>query len=520
MLFLLPLALTAQTDLFDWKTVHEIRIQFKEPNWDKILDSLKQQRGDGRLVAEVTIDGVSFSQVGVRYKGNSSYFNVRNSNSTKLPFNLKSDYVVKKQFFQGKIETLKLSNAFRDPTFIREALSYEVARKYMPAPRSSFARVFVNDTFLGLYNITESVDEQFLDQHFGNKKGHFIKCDPEWEETGAFENCPEGEKSSLYYLGDDMSCYAGSYEMKSDSSWPAFLHLIRVVNQAPDSLETVLDMDRVLWMHAFNMVLVNLDSYTGRLSHNYYLYQLPGGQFTPILWDMNLSFGGFRYTGIGKALTDLEMMELSPFIHYKEQNPKRPLITHAFQNTLYRKVYIGHMRTILEENFSNGWYLERAREIMAVLEKDVQADSNKLYTYEAFQQNISQAALAGKTSVVGIEQLMTGRVKYLQSHPLFNGKWPVFDKSEHIQFDNTLAFQATVKDAEQVYLVYRLTDKDPFTTVKMRDDGGHNDQMDADGVWGTTLPFQQGIQYYFIAEGDRAAVTLPRRASYELFNVR
>ena len=40
----------------------------------------------------------------------------------------------------------------------------------------------------------------------------------------------------------------------------------------PPVAEKVLDVDRALWMLAFNNVLVNLDSYSGAFRQNYYLY--------------------------------------------------------------------------------------------------------------------------------------------------------------------------------------------------------------------------------------------------------
>ncbi|MDO7203576.1 CotH kinase family protein [Paraclostridium bifermentans] len=41
-----------------------------------------------------------------------------------------------------------------------------------------------------------------------------------------------------------------------------------------------------------NTFLVNLDSYSGGMYHNYYLYEKDGvSEILP--WDLNMSFGGF-----------------------------------------------------------------------------------------------------------------------------------------------------------------------------------------------------------------------------------
>ena len=179
---LLPLLLLSCTlftqDLYDINHIPEIRIEFQESDWATKLDELKRAGNKERLAATVTIDGRRFEKVGVRYKGNSSYFNVHKSGSSKLPFNMKANYMIDEQTFTGGYKTIKLSNIFRDPSFVREALTYEIARKYMPAPKCNFAKVYVNDEYLGLYNNTESIDERFLKEHFAGKgKDVFIKCD-------------------------------------------------------------------------------------------------------------------------------------------------------------------------------------------------------------------------------------------------------------------------------------------------------------------------------------------------------
>lgn len=510
----------SQQSFYDWDYVPEIRITFKEQNWDQVLDSLKQLNTGERLLALVEIDGKKYPDVGVRYKGNSSYFNVRKYGDSKLPFNIKSNHVNPKQFFPDETETIKLSNVFRDPSFLREILSYEIARKYMPAPRANFAKVFVNGVYMGLYNSTESVEDDLLEKYFGEKDGVLVKCDPEEWGKETKPDCPEGDKASLMYLGDDPACYKGYYEMKSDSGWNELIQLTRILHSEPERIEEILDVDMALWMLAYNMVLLNFDSYTGRLSHNYYLFQRGNGQFVPLLWDLNLSLGGFRFVDSGKALSQEEMQQVSPFIYYKDKDPKRPLISQLLSNNLYRKVYIGHIRTIVEENFANGSYLKRAKEIQARIEQEVKNDPNKLYSYEAFQANLDSAAYAGKTEIYGIAELMTGRSAYLLNHPVIKFSPPDVSEVEHFQFGPTMAVNARIINAQKAWLAYRYNPKDAFTLLEMFDDSSHNDQMAGDQIWGATIEWKVGTQYYIIGEGERSARLSPERASFEFYEVK
>ena len=509
------LPLNAQ-DLYDISKVTEIKLELDIERWDECLDSLKELGHDGRVPGTVTVDDILYDNVGVRYKGNSSYFNVRNSGSSKLPFNIKADYENKQQLFFNKYKSLKLSNVFRDPSFIREVLSYEIVGKYMPSPRANFAQLYVNDEYLGIYNNTESVDKDFLKEHFGYFNGTLIKCDPTWHATEV-EGCPKGDKASLMYLGEDSLCYYNLYEMKSDYGWEALIKLTKVLNKNIENIESILNVDQVLWMLAYNNVLVNLDSYTGRLCHNYYLYRDSFGIFHPIPWDMNLSFGGFRYDGLGSPLSNEKMQKLSPFVHYKTSNEKRPLITNLLRNNYYRKIYIAHLKTILEENFSNEEYLKRAGLIQDNIETFVEKDENKLYSLDGFRENIDSSSSIGKSKIIGIAQLMKARTEYLSNHVLVKKPAPLISDVKHVCDKEMSVIKAKVENGKTVYLAYRLEKYAPFKRIEMNDDGLEGDDYIEDGIYTVSLKKQAGTEYYIIAESEKTVSLSPARASFEFY---
>lgn len=515
--FFCATSLSAQK-IYDVNNVLEVKLYFEENNWDNILDSLKQMGRDGRLVGKAVINGKNYEKVGVRYKGNSSYFNVRKSGSQKLPFNIKVDFVEKKQKLPGGFSTLKLSNVFRDPSFLREVLAYDIAGQYMPAPRANYAKLFVNDIYLGLYNNTESIDGKFLKEFYGNKKGALIKCDPNWHGKEQ-QSCPKGDKASLQYLGKDSVCYFSLYELKDNSSWKDVIFLADVLNNKFEDIETVLNVDQTLWMHAFNNITVNLDSYLGRLCHNYYLYKDTFGVYHPMIWDLNLGFGGFRYTGIGGPLSDEKMARMSPFVHYKEKNKKRPLITQLLSNNLYRKIYAAHLNTILEEQFSNGAYIERAKEIQDLIRPHVEADDQKLYAQEGFENNLTVSAKADKSKIIGLAELMEPRIKYLEQHSFLSQPKPVIEEVSAVDYGEIVGISAQIQGNEKAWLFYRYGDFTNFKRIEMFDDGGHNDEVENDGIWGATVKSGKQLQYYVVAESANAAALSPERASFEFYEV-
>ena len=128
----------AQNNFYNVDSIREIRISFYDTNWDYILDSLYVLGDNGRILADLQIDGENYDSVGVRYKGFSSV----SVNRIKNPFNIKLDYVIDSQDHEG-IDKLKLSNVIQDPSFIREVLTYEIASDYMPVPKANYANIYI-----------------------------------------------------------------------------------------------------------------------------------------------------------------------------------------------------------------------------------------------------------------------------------------------------------------------------------------------------------------------------------------
>ena len=506
--FSFSLSIFAQ-DIYDVRSVKDVKIQFEFDDWKNQLNDFKEAGKDERLIGTVTVNGTRYDSVGVRYKGNSSYFNVRNTGSSKLPFNIKVNHIKKKQKLPNGYTSLKLSNVFRDPSFLREVLAYEIAGKYMPSPRANYVRVYVNDQLLGLYNNTESVDEKFLKENFGNDDGTLVKCDPNWHGE-VKRGCKKGNNGSLNYLGDNPNCYFDYYEKKSDKGWKDLVNLTKVLETNTKDIEKVLNVDRALWMLAYNNVLVNLDSYSGRLCHNYYVYKDENGIFNTIPWDMNLNFGGFRFVDEKTLLDVKKMQELSPLSSFKD--PKRPLISKLLANSMYRKIYIAHMRTILKENFSSGEYAKRATEIQRIIDFFVKSDENKLYPYEEFKNNLTKTSPAGKSKIVGITELMNARTKYLEAHPLINKTPPKISQVKHTKGTDGTTVTAKVEGVRKAFVFYREKGFGTFKRVALEDDGNN--------AFSVKIPKDKPMEYYIMALNADAAMFSPERAAFEVYEVK
>ncbi|MCB9354415.1 MAG: CotH kinase family protein [Lewinellaceae bacterium] len=510
---------SARAQSFYGSGVQEVRVEIPFKDWDYKLDSMKKANGEARILGTAWVNGLRFDSAGIRYKGNSSYFRTRNETYKKLPFNIKLDYKIKSQKMPEGQKTVKLSNAFLDPSFVRDPLAYEIIRQYMPAPLCNFTRYYVNNKYYGLYINTESIDENFLEKHFGTSEGYVIKCDPDnWKRVRSQTGCPKGENASLAYLNDNFGCYDAFYEVDDPGAWKYLLQLIKVLNKNTDKIETVLDVDQTLWMLALNNVLVNLDSYNGSLSHNYYLWVDTTGVCHPLIWDLNMAFGGWRRNFSFEEMKDDEIIQYQPLAEI--DNNKRPLIAKLLRNSYYRKIYLAHFKTIVNDYLKSGKYLSRAQDMMREIDPWVKLDSLKLYGYDDFQNSLEKTMHTGPDHVIGIRQLMDKRTQWLLKHPLLNKVQPEISDVKHAPDASDIKITAKIVNATNGWLMYRSDRMFAFTRTRMYDDGTHGDATADDGLYTAKVAAEMAKHYYIAAEGSEGAATLPERASFEYFETK
>lgn len=192
-------------------------------------------------------------------------------------------------------------------------------------------------------------------------------------------------------------------------------------------------------------------------------------------------------------------------------------------------MYLAHMKTILEENFTNnGNYYTMGQSLQNTADASVQADLNKFFTYTQFTTNLTSDVTSGggpgSTTVPGITNLMNSRYNYLMSQSDFTATQPSISNisvsNSTIDIGNTVTITATVNDEQNVYLNYRSQDYAPFTKVEMFDDGNHNDGASNDNVFGADITINAITTHYYIyAENSNIGKFSPARAQHEFYTL-
>ena len=480
-------------DFYKTDQVQDIKITFKQENWKYTLDSLRFN-GDEFMEGVVEINGQKFEGAGIQYKDLKSFQTGSNRNA----FNIQLDYKKEGQNIDG-YSSIKLSNALRDPSMVREVLGYEIARNYMAAPFANYARLTVNgDYYALLVNIESVEDAAFRKRFFGNANNAFFKPLHTLKNEGN-----EGCKKKIYgSLEQDRKevCFLNNFELLSNSGTKELMQLTNTLNQAADGIESILDVDATLWMHAFNNVLVNLNSYAGNHSVNYYLYANEKGQFTSILGDLNLALGSYKNVGGGSDLKTRQLFSLEPMLH--ADNDLKPLISKLLANPYYKKLYTSHVRSINTDYFVNGQYKKRTAELQRLIHVDFINDPGRTYKLEDF--NNSTNKIVGKNSKIpGIEWLMEKRADYLKSHPQISvspskikdidlvGRQPLSNK----RVSNFTITANVGQFPKKVTLMYRLAGQNGFKTMSMESKGDGEFQAIV-----TPTNGEKSMDYYIMAE--------------------
>jgi hypothetical protein len=395
--------------VYDMSTLRTFCFDFENADWEAELAAFYNT--DVEVPAALTVDGRVFRDVGVRFRGNSSYFIVPPGRKRSL--NVSLDFVHDNQQLGG-YRTFNLLNANQDPSFLRSVLYNHIAREYLPAPKANFVRVVINGESWGVYPSVQQFNKDFARDFYGTPDG------------ARWKSPPQG-RGGLQYLGDDPAPYKRAYEIKSKddpAAWDALVNLARVLNRTPPeqleaALAPILDVDETLRFLAVDVALVNGDGYWTRGS-DFSLYRDPKGRFHITTHDANETFsggGGFALApGPGgvpppppppgfvvappPAGVDPQRggrggpggpggpggADLDPLVGLND--PTKPLRSKLLAVPALRARYLGYVRDIATTWLDWQKLGPVAEGYRALIAADVKADTKKLDSYEAFDSSL------------------------------------------------------------------------------------------------------------------------------------
>lgn len=466
-------------DVLDKNSITSIDIKIKESDWKWLLENATKEEYKS---ADVTINGETFNNVGIRPKGNSSLTSVANDSTTDR-YSIKIDFgqYVDGQTYHG-IRKLALNNNISDATYMKEAISYDIYNFLgIATPEYSYTDIKINGSDWGLYLGVEVIDERFIEKNYGEVSGNLYK--PETMNVGGNKNKNEetkkpevngnmpqmggeppnmdgnvpkmdevppamngddpnivqnqnvsredgdvknletnkgkdennggapkmGNKDSqgadLKYIDDDIDSYSilrdsAVFKNTTDKDFKNIIDLMESLKTGKD-IESYLNVDEVLKYFAVNTFLVNLDSYSGGMYHNYYLYEKDGVcEILP--WDLNMSFGGFAVKDGEKAIN---FPIDSPVTGNLED---APLIGKLLENDDYKEIYHKYLKQISDNYFSSGTFNNRVTQINKLISNYVKKDATAFYSYEEYKTGVSELLTFGKDRTKSVQAQLNG----------------------------------------------------------------------------------------------------------------
>ena len=487
------------SSLYDSDMFRTLYLRFHAEDWYEQMNAF--YRTDVEVPADMVVDGKVYSDVGVHFRGSSSYFTVE---SEKKSFNIAVDYGNDGQRLGG-YKTLNLLNGHVDASFLREVLYNRIARDYIPAMKANFVRLVINGENWGVYINVQQYNKDFLAEWFGTKGGVRWKVGP--------------GGGALVYSGDEPQLYQQAYQLKTrgaDDSWEALIALCKLLDSAtPDAvLEThlprVFNIDGALWQLAVANVFMDDDSYIHK-GGDYAIYLDVNGRFHLITHDSNESFrfargggrGGRGGPGGNWSWGTIDGNMVSPVTH--EGSPTRPVLHRLLSHPQWRARYLAHVRTVVEEWLDWAVIEPIVTEYHELIEATVQEDDKKLYAYQDFANAISggEGTGGGGRSTPSLKAFVTQRRDYLLKHPELSKPVPqILSVSEPLS--EPIANQAVEIKAEldksvaidSVLLYYGTNRHGVFNRVAMAPEDG------SDAVRGEIPAFPAGTTVYYYVEAN------------------
>ncbi len=187
---------------------------------------------------------------------------------------------------------------------------------------------------------------------------------------------------ALGYDGDDLSAYAYIFDNAAvtvnSSDQAKLIASIKQLNEG-ENLEQVLDIEGIIRYFVVHNFLINFDSYTGSIMHNYYLYE-KNGVMAMLPWDYNLSFASFMTNYSTQAL-----------INFPIDTPvgsgtieSRPMLAWIFEDEKYTELYHEIFEEFLETMYYSGFMENLLTDTMQMIDFHVLADTTKFADYHSF----------------------------------------------------------------------------------------------------------------------------------------
>jgi len=461
--------------VFDPNGIATIRLEMDPSDYQQLISNTSSEI---YLQANMSFESPGIplqylDQVGIRLRGAAA------RNSAKKSFKISfEEFGHDLREFYG-LQKLNLNCDFQDPHLMRAKICTDLFRRMgVPAARVSYARLYINGDYRGLFANYEQFDKAFLGSRFQDDNGNLYKCD-----------------------GAPLTLGSGGYTLTTNEEEQDFSdirELISVLNMPSagsfkEEIEKVLDVDDILMYVACNVLLGAWDDYWV-LVKNYYLYHDPyTDQFSYIPHDFDGSLGTYWYPKDMDVAYD-NVYDWSP-------NPNRPLVEKLLAVPEYRDRYTHYLMLLCMHAFSMEALEPEIDRVAAMIREELIADPYWNWSDGSFDEAM-ESSLTGTNVDYGLKEYIRLRrtsaleqlepagpfQKEVERRPLLPGK------------EDAVSIEVLAVDRNQVVeMVLHYDGPSGSGSVVMNDQGTDPDKVADDFVYTATIPAQAlagQVRYY------------------------
>ena len=206
-----------------------------------------------------------------------------------------------------------------------------------------------------------------------------------------------GNGADLNYTDDELDSYFTIWEGEvTDSGKSDHRRVVTALKNIKEGTdpEKYMDVDNLLKYMAVHVFSVNLDSLSGVMAHNYYLYE-HNGQLNILPWDYNLSFGGMGMGADSGASGVINDAIDTPFQATEFFNV-------LLENEEYLARYHEYLRQLVQEYVFGGTLEAFYNRVRNQIDTLVKTDPTAFYSFEEYE---AAAEMLYKTATLRAESI-------------------------------------------------------------------------------------------------------------------
>jgi spore coat protein CotH len=156
-----PASAQTASDVFSTAVLHDVSLRMNSRDLELLRATYDQNT---YYPADLQWGQTVVRNVAIRSRGRASRSDV------KLGLRVDMDHFVSGQTFVG-LDALVLDNLNQDPSMIHEHAAMALFERLgQVVPRTSFARLFINDEYQGVYGLVEEPNENFVEERLARTR--------------------------------------------------------------------------------------------------------------------------------------------------------------------------------------------------------------------------------------------------------------------------------------------------------------------------------------------------------------